>query len=71
MTGDMNEADTSGLTWFKSSRSSGSGQCVTAARLENGGMAIKDSKHPDGAVLTFSRGEWQAFIEGVKDGEFD
>ena len=67
----MNEVDKSGLTWFKSSRSSGSGQCVMAARLEDGSMAIKDSKHPDGAVLVFRRGEWQAFIEGVKDGEFD
>ncbi|WP_327105217.1 DUF397 domain-containing protein [Nonomuraea glycinis] len=25
----------------------------------------------DGPVLTFTPGEWNAFIEGVKDGEFD
>jgi len=57
--------------WFKSSRSSGSGACVLGARLENGGMAVKDSKDPDGSVLVFTRDEWQAFIEGVKLGEFD
>lgn len=59
------------LTWFKSSRSSGNGQCVMSARLPDGGMAVKDSKNPDGAALLFTRGEWQAFIEGVKLGEFD
>lgn len=29
-----------------------------------------DSKEPDGPILTFTPGEWNAFIKGVKDGEF-
>jgi len=32
---------------------------------------VRDSKNPAGYVLTFTPGEWNAFIEGVKDGEFD
>lgn len=67
----MEEIDLSTLAWFKSSRSSGNGQCCMCARLQGGGMAFKDSKNPDGPVFLFSRGEWQAFIAGVKDGEFD
>ena len=66
----MNDVDLP-KPWFKSSHSSGSGACVLGARLENGGMAVKDSKDPDGPVLVFTRDEWQAFIEGVKLGEFD
>jgi uncharacterized protein DUF397 len=58
------------MDWLKSSRS-GSTECVLGARLEDGGMAVKDSKNPDGPVLVFTRDEWQAFIEGVKLGEFD
>jgi hypothetical protein len=30
-----------------------------------------DSKNPDGSVLIFSHTEWQAFVAGVKLGEFD
>jgi hypothetical protein len=45
--------------------------CVEAAALPGGGQAVRDSKNPDGPVLTFTPGEWNAFIEGVKDGEFN
>jgi len=66
----MNEIDLSRLEWFKSSRSSGNGQCVLCARLDDDGMAVKDSKNPDGGILIFSRDEWQTFVGGVKLGEF-
>jgi hypothetical protein len=62
----------SGLIWRKSSLSSAEGQnCVEVAALPGGGQAVRDSKNPDGPVLTFTPGEWHAFIEGAKDGEFD
>lgn len=66
----MNDVDVPQLQWFKSSRSSPNGQCVESARL-SGGMAVRDSKHPDGPVLLFSADQWQAFTEGVKLGEFE
>jgi hypothetical protein len=56
------------LNWFKSSYSSGNGQCALCARLRNGGMAVKDSKDPDGSVLRFTRDEWQAFTQSVSLG---
>lgn len=67
----MNEIDLSQLRWFKSSRSSGNGQCVTCTRLDDGGMALMDSKNPDDGILIFARDEWQAFIGGAKLEEFD
>jgi hypothetical protein len=32
---------------------------------------MRDSKDPDGPVLTFTPDEWNAFTLGVQDGEFD
>ena len=66
----MNDADFSQLKWFKSSRSSPTGQCVESARLSDG-MAVRDSKHPDGPVLLFSADKWRAFTEGVNLSEFE
>ncbi|SIO85630.1 hypothetical protein BQ8420_07920 [Nocardiopsis sp. JB363] len=34
-------------------------------------FVVRDSKNPDAAPLVFTRAEWDAFVEGVKDGEFD
>jgi predicted secreted Zn-dependent protease len=62
----VNDAGISKLTWYKSSFSSGNGQCTTCARRPSGGMAVKDSKHPDGPALLFTASQWQAFIHEVK-----
>ncbi|MFD1045231.1 DUF397 domain-containing protein [Kibdelosporangium lantanae] len=32
---------------------------------------MRNSKYPDGTKLTFTPSEWDAFIKGVKAGEFD
>jgi Domain of unknown function (DUF397) len=34
-------------------------------------ITIRDGKNPDGPKLVFTPDEWQAFVLGVKDGEFD
>jgi Domain of unknown function (DUF397) len=54
------------MNWKKSSYS-GQGNCVEVAPLRNG-MAVRDSKNPDGPVLRFSADAWQAFVSGIKAG---
>lgn len=58
------------LVWFKSSFSSGTGQCVETARTADGGMAVRDSKNPSGNRLYFTGAEWDAFLRGAINGEF-
>lgn len=65
----MNENITR-VTWRKSTRSNGSGNCVEIAELTQS-VAVRDSKDPTGPVLGFTQAEWQTFIDGAKDGEFD
>ena len=62
----------SSATWRKSSYSGGNGgACVEVAVLGDGGMAVRDSKDPDGARLAFTADEWAAFTAAVKAGKFD
>jgi Domain of unknown function (DUF397) len=58
-------------SWRKSGRSIGNGQCVEAARMSDGRLALRDSKDKSGPVLLFSETEWRAFLGGVRDGDFD
>jgi hypothetical protein len=34
-------------------------------------VAMRKSTDPDGVVLVFTPSEWDAFVKGVQDGEFD
>jgi hypothetical protein len=53
------------LKWFTSSYSSGNGQCVEAAKLPKGGMAVRDTKNRAGATLSFSAEAWGTFLAEV------
>lgn len=46
------------------------GAAVEVALLPDG-VAVRDSRRPDGDVLFFTPAEWDAFVGGAKDGEFD
>lgn len=45
-------------------------QCVEVLRLAEK-VAVRDSKDPNGGVLVFSWTEWETFLAGVREGEFD
>jgi len=34
-------------------------------------ICMRNGADPDGPVLTFTEAEWDAFVLGAKDGEFD
>lgn len=56
--------------WIKASASDAQGTCVEMRR-HGGGVEVRDSKNPDGAVLGFTPAEWAAWLDGAKNGEFD
>lgn len=63
--------DLTGAVWQKSRYSNSQGNCVEMARLPDGEIAVRNSRHPDGPALVYTRAEVDALIKGVKDGEFD
>jgi hypothetical protein len=61
--------DLSRAVWRKSTLSHTNG-CVEVAFV-NDRIAVRDSKDRNGPVLVFTPFEWEAFVGGVRDGEFD
>lgn len=60
-----------GARWHKSRCSQGVSNCVEMARLPTGEVAVRNSRHPDGPALVYTRAEIDALIRGAKDGDFD
>ena len=60
--------------WHVSSASSGAGQCVEAALDDRGdeeAVVVRHSKHPEGPTIRYTLAEWNAFLIGVRNGEFE
>jgi hypothetical protein len=56
--------------WTKSSYSDSGGNCVEVRRAKGGNIQVRDSKDPNGAVLTSAPAQWSAFIGATKRDEF-
>jgi Domain of unknown function (DUF397) len=56
--------------WRKSSFST-IAECVEVTVLDDGLIGVRDSKDPGASMLAFTRAEMDAFVRGVKAGEFD
>jgi Domain of unknown function (DUF397) len=64
---DLTNAD-----WHKSSYSSSNGgNCVEVARNLPDLVAVRDSKDPQGPVMTFTPEQWQAFVSALRSGRLD
>lgn len=57
------------LSW-RVARKCNSGDCVRVA-AQGDEIVIGSSKHLDGPVISYTRSEWAAFVEGVREGDFD
>ena len=60
-----------GVTWIRSQHSGIEGNCVEMAALPGGGVALRNSRDPEGPALVYTCAEVVAFLAGVRDGEFD
>ena len=67
----MPATDLQQVAWRKSRYSNSQGNCVELAKLPDGGVAVRNSRFPDGPALIYTRDEIRALVLGVKDGEFD
>ena len=54
--------------WRRSTRC-GNATCIEVAKVDDQYL-IRDSKNPDGAPLTFTKAEWDAFVAGVRGDDF-
>jgi hypothetical protein len=59
------------LDWKKSSLSYANGNCVQVAGLSDSVIRVRNSRDVNGPVLKFTIAEWDAFLAGVRNGEFD
>jgi hypothetical protein len=64
--------DLTGAVWQQSTQvpHTGSDNHVEVAFIGET-IAVRDSRNPNGPFLFFTPSEWDAFVGGTKDGEFD
>ncbi|MET9518152.1 DUF397 domain-containing protein [Streptomyces sp. NPDC002994] len=55
------------VRWRRSSRSTGMNNCVEAARLADGLLAVRDSKNVTRPALLFAADTWTCFLSAVRD----
>ncbi|NIL59603.1 DUF397 domain-containing protein [Salinispora arenicola] len=58
--------DLTGAAWRKSTRSNNGGDCVEVADNLSDIIGLRDSKTPNGSVLTFSPAAWTTFVRATK-----
>lgn len=66
----MQSADNTSGSWRKSSFSGYNTNCVEIG-LSGGAVGVRDTNNRQGGILNFTTAEWDAFIGGVRNGEFD
>lgn len=59
------------FSWRKSSYSNPIGECVELIRLPGEVIGVRHSQHPNGSTLILPSTEIAAFIQKVKNGNFD
>jgi hypothetical protein len=55
-----------GISWRKASLSAGNGECIEVAAASGQRIFIRDSKDPDGPILTCSAETFRSFLDTAK-----
>lgn len=63
-------ADFTDAKWRKATLSGNNNNCVEVAFVADA-VGVRDSKDPAKESHIFARSEWEAFLGGVRKGEFD
>jgi len=71
MAGSLASSAMTESIWVKSSLSFANGNCVEVSDQPGGAVGVRNSREREGPVLRFTPDEWQAFLGGVRNGEFD
>ena len=56
--------------WRKSRKSNTNGACVEVRKV-NEEIQVRNSRKPELHFASFTEAEWDAFLDGVRNGEFD
>ncbi|HZE39309.1 MAG TPA: DUF397 domain-containing protein [Stackebrandtia sp.] len=65
------EFDTATAQWQRTSNLDGTPGRLEIGFADNDLVALRYADEPDGTILIYTPAEWDAFVAGVKDGEFD
>lgn len=57
--------------WFVSSHTAANNTCVQARIHADRTVDIRNSKNPEAGMVSFTGEEWDVFLKGARDGEFD
>ncbi|MEU6578408.1 DUF397 domain-containing protein [Streptomyces sp. NPDC046805] len=57
--------------WIRTRHGGTEDDCLELAPLAGGGIAVRNSRDPDGPALVYTEAEVAAFLAGAKEGEFD
>lgn len=68
----METEDLSRSRWRKSSYSGSNGECVEVAASQDGEhVFVRNTRDRNGGLLDFTLAEWNAFLAGARDGQFN
>ncbi|MFD4656075.1 DUF397 domain-containing protein [Kitasatospora sp. NPDC058444] len=62
--------DSRAVKWRKSTYSNGQGNCIEMADSLASVVPVRDSKDPQGPVLSFAPEAWRSFVAGIRAGDF-
>lgn len=63
--------DLTRAAWHRAAGSTAGGEGHIEVAFVDDLIGMRSSQDPDGPLLVFTQDEWDAFVGGARDGEFD